>query len=283
MTVTDVVDRSGILSSSPLVLALASVRFAPWPVFRKEIDQVQDALRDVTPLINPVHFQVALPGTPSIPPGSDVPPSAWLLLSEDKTRGIQIGPDQMLFHATAYTRYSEFEQLLRRGLQALLGGMKYAHITSVGVRYIDYIKPRPGERPGQYVSEKLLTPRLGGLEPVGGYAGYSYRKSTDTELRVASVCHPQALAIPNDLIPIIAMINHLAPGQSKLQLQALQPNEMLLDFDATKTNAVAEKIESAEVLLPQLSALHSLANEFFRHQEVCTDFAFKVWQEERKA
>jgi hypothetical protein len=33
-----------------------------------------------------------------------------------------------------------------------------------------------------------------------------------------------------------------------------------------------------EAVLDQLRNLHQIANDFFRHNNVCTDYAFKTWK-----
>jgi uncharacterized protein (TIGR04255 family) len=281
--VTDVIQRSGILRSSPLVLTLASVRFTPWQLLSKEIGEIHNSLRDVTPLFHGLHIQATFPGLPSAV-SNDLTPTSWLFLSEDKTKAIQISNDQILFYSRTYKRYGDFEAFLRRGLEALLSRMNFMHVTSLGVRYVDHIRPRKGESPDQYVASELLTPSLGELGTVGGIAVYTYRAAADSELRVRSVCNPQLPAVPEDLVPTVAIINHLVQGPAQdstvLPIQLLKQGEVLLDFDAVKTNVGSARIDSADALLQQLNGLHSIANNFFRHKQVCKDFAFNVWQEE---
>lgn len=277
---TDVIERSGILPSSPLLLTLASVRFVSWPLLAKEMAQIHDALRDVTPYIHAAYLQATFPGVPSPQPMATEANTSWLLLTEDKAQGIQFSSDQVLFYARAYTRYTDFERLLRRGLDALMKSMKFMHVSSAGVRYVDLVRPRTGESPDQYVAKELLTPSLAGLEVLGGVVGYTYRIAPDTELRVRSVCHPQALAVPDDLIPTIAIFNHLAQSSAVPQIRTLYEGEILLDFDAVKASPSPVRINGTDNLLLQLNQLHTIANNFFRNEQVCKDFAFRVWQKE---
>jgi hypothetical protein len=56
-------DRSGILKTSPLAYMLASIRFAPWPLLAERFPLIQDALRDIVPLINEIQMQIPTAGS----------------------------------------------------------------------------------------------------------------------------------------------------------------------------------------------------------------------------
>lgn len=55
-------ERSGILKNSPLAYTLASIRFAPWPLLAEKFPLIQDALRDIAPLIHEIQVQVPVSG-----------------------------------------------------------------------------------------------------------------------------------------------------------------------------------------------------------------------------
>lgn len=54
-------DRTGILPNSPLIYAIASIRFAAWPLLSKKIDEIHDELREITPLIQTIQIQTGIP------------------------------------------------------------------------------------------------------------------------------------------------------------------------------------------------------------------------------
>jgi uncharacterized protein (TIGR04255 family) len=63
-----------------------------------------------------------------------------MLLSADRSLGIQLAPDQMLVFTKEYIRYSDFEKILSRVLDELLKLMRFIDVNNMGVRFIDHIK-----------------------------------------------------------------------------------------------------------------------------------------------
>ena len=57
----------------------------------------------------------------------------------------------------------------------------------------------------------------------------------------------------------------------------LKSNEILLDIDAVKAYSTYRMNETSDIL-NQLEFLHKEANAFFRHESVCTEFAFEIWK-----
>ena len=102
-------DRTGILPNSPLIYAIASIRFAPWPLLAKKIDEIHDELREATPLIQTIQIQ----SVSSVSQGENVT-KLWMLLSSDRKLGIHLSSDQLLVFSSKYTRYTEFETVLEK-------------------------------------------------------------------------------------------------------------------------------------------------------------------------
>lgn len=269
------IDRTGILKNSPLIYTLASIRFASWPLMAKKIDEIHDELRDITPLINRIQVQKIGVDGQALTQGEDATLKAWMLMSSDRSHGIQLSPDQLLFFSSKYSHYADFEKILAKGLEVLLKHMRFMDVTNMGARYVDHIKVRDGEQPKDYISEGLLPATFARLERVGGITMGVY-KSGEAELRVHCISQPVALTVPEDLIGVLAMIQE--PGRP-LKLEALKKGEMLLDMDAIKSNSEPQRLDK-QAILNQLKSLHQVANAFFRHESVCTEYAFKVWKGE---
>ncbi|MBF6647173.1 TIGR04255 family protein [Methylobacter sp. BlB1] len=266
-------DRSGILPNSPLVYTLASIRFAAWPLLAKKIDEIHDELRDCTPLIQTIQVQSVSHGGISGMQSESVT-TLWMLLSSDRSLGIHLAPDQLLIFSKKYTSYIDFEAVLDRCLSILLKHMRFIDVISTGVRYVDHIKIKDGEEHANYITDRLLTPTFPGFTDVGCIYVGSY-KSGDYDLRVRCTSQPDALAVPEDIISTLSM--SLEPG-SPLKLDTLK-NGILLDIDAYKVYTTPTRMDK-DVVLKQLDVLHQTANKFFRHDSVCTDYAFKTWKGE---
>lgn len=263
--------RDGQLSNAPLIYVLASLRFAPWPLLKRKIDEIHDDLREYFPLINRIEIQQVGPNGQPITQNDG--PSAWILKTSDLTYSVQFAPDQVLIACKKYARYRAFESNVVLVMNTLLKHMRFIDVTNVGVRYIDHIKAREGETLKQYINKSLLPPDIDGLAKIGGSLAAFY-KSGDEDLRVRCRDLQGTLSVPDDLIPLLTMTQ--APD-IPLRLEGLKNGEMLFDLDAVKINPVPKRM-SQEEIVGQLDSLHKKANAFFRHKSVCTDHAFKVWK-----
>jgi uncharacterized protein (TIGR04255 family) len=264
-------NRTGILPNSPLLYVIASIRFASWPLLAQKIAEIHDELREITPLIQTIQVQSVIPGGS----GQNVT-NLWMLLSSDRKLGIHLAHDQLLVFSSTYNRYTEFEDVLKKCLSVLLKQehMRFIDVTNTGVRYIDHIETKEGEDHKKYISERLLTTNFSGIIDVGCiYVGFY--KSRNYNLRVRCTTQPDALAVPEDVIGLLTMSSE--PG-STLKLDKLNDG-ILLDIDAYEVYSTPTRMNE-ETVLEQLRNLHEVANDFFRHKDVCTDYAFQTWKGE---
>ena len=268
--------RTGVLPRSPLIYALASVRFAPWPLFDKHIAEIQDQLRDTVPLINRIQLTQTNTNTPMGVAASNVQ-TAWMLMPSDKRFGIQLSEDQLLMISDNYVHYEEFASIFTQALDRLHTHMRFIDVANMVVRYVDHIKPRDNENIGLYINDRLLPPRIKDYENRSGHVFCEYTKD-ELNLRVNAVSIPGAPAVPQDLISVLVMLR-ASRSRQPLDLQALKSNELLLDMDAVYSPNGLTRMNSTEITA-RLGQLHSLANGFFRAHDVCTDHAFKVWKGE---
>ncbi len=267
-------DRSGILKNSPLAYTLASIRFAPWPLLTEKFPLIQDALRDLAPLIHDIQVQVPVSSQGAQPEFTTS--RMWMMLSADRSLGIQFSTDQVLVFTREYTSYREFEVVLERVLGELLKLARFIDVSTLGVRYIDHIKTESQVELAKYVSAQLLAPTFEGLEQLGGSSTTSYKKG-DKELRVRYTNFPGHPNVSDDLMGLLIMSHDPAKG---LKIDNLQPGEAILDMDAIFSLVKPLKVDSSEKALVHLRELHTVANDFFRHPDVFTDYAFSFWKGE---
>lgn len=263
-------ERTGILPESPLILAVASVRFTPWPMLSKKIEEIAEELRIVLPLFQPLVLQQERSqGNTQF----DAIP-IWMLMTADRSAAVQLSHGQILVISSRYTDFAEFSNLISKVVSAFFNRMKFVDCTSMGVRYVDHIQPLSAESLGQYVHSGLLAPEFEGFARQGGN-NLSFYRDGEAELRVRCVSQSGFMVIPEDLIPLMAMINK--PGQ-QLQIPTLNLNECVLDMDALIEYETPLRINDQETILEKLTELHCISNRFFRHPHVFTDHAFNVWK-----
>ncbi len=267
-------NRTGLLKNSPLIYALASIRFAPWPLINKKIDEIHDDLRDIVPIIQRLDIQqLGIPSQPNIQ--NESVNSSRMLMPSDRSFGLQLYQDQLFFVSSKYTKYSEFENVISKALNVLEKYMRFIDVTTLGVRYIDYIKSTNGESLDRFVNPSLLAPSYSGLERTGGGV-FGFYKTASSELKVRCISQPNSLAVPEDMIGTLALMLDPTKAQS-LQLEKLKINECLLDMDASRLEVIPKRMDSKKIL-ESLNSLHQDANSFFRHDDVCTDYAFNIWR-----
>ncbi|MGF6533388.1 MULTISPECIES: TIGR04255 family protein [Paraburkholderia] len=265
-------DRSGILPNSPLVYAIASVRFAQLALLPNKMPEIHEKLRAVAPVLQHVQQQmrVMLPGVVNPP---ETATQAWLMMSSDRSFGAQLGTEQILFFTLKYQRFAGFHAFVSECLQVLFDEMKFLDVTALGVRYVDHIKASHDDRLADYISTAFLTPTVPSFDSAGGLSQFAYGIEGG-QLRVRSIHTTEAFSIPIDLIGLVGTIRG---ATQPLTLTPLQPNEMLLDIDAFTNYPQPRRIELREIQAG-LDNLHKRANAFFRHEAVCTDHAFAVWK-----
>lgn len=264
--------RTGKLAKSPLAHVIASVRFAPWPRLAKHIDEIQDDLREIAPLMNVVQLEQVGPDGQAV----GTPRQSWVLVAPDNSFSIQFAQDQILIHAYKYGVYSDFDGILKKSLSTLLNYMKFVDVMTMGVRYIDYVKPINGEPISEYVSDKLLAPSFSNHKSVGGQATYEYKVADDVRLRVNALSLPGSPRLSQDVWGVVAMDSQ-PPGNLKIEL--LGENELTLDMDAILVHPSPQRLD-LESIMEKMHSLHAIANGFFRQEDVFTDYAFKVWKGE---
>lgn len=263
-------DRSGILKNSPLIYTLASIRFAPWPIMAKMIDEIQNELREITPITHTVEIQQLAPDNKEGPTTK-----SWILLSTDRQLGITLSPDQLLIFSTKYTRYVDFNKNLEKALDALIKRMKFIDVINIGMRYVDCIEIEKEKEFKDYIATGLLPAEIGSLKVVGGASITTYALNNSI-LQVRCITQPDQYAIPLDLIQLHMIIH----GPTNNRIGKLDGNKFLLDMDASSIFPNSKRMTDKNEIQVLLDSLHTHANEFFRHEDVCKDFAFKVWKGE---
>lgn len=265
-------DREGILPQAPLFYVLASVRFQPWMLLPSKIPEIQDALRDRLPLFNQIGFA---PGQLPLAPAPAGTWNAWAFHSADRSVGCQMAQDQIVVHATTYSRFKEFAESVLFVLQVVEKYARQFDVGAIGIRYLDKISPRKGETLADYLPPQYLPQPVPGtdFQPTGGAFQTAYRTQTGV-LQARFWTGQEYVAVPDDLIQLFVLTREIRPGGPVLP--TLQPGHGILDSDSIWTSNSPTRMTGAQVV-QRLEELHTHSNTFFR--KVCSDHAFKVWTE----
>ena len=133
----------GSLNNAPLSYVLMQVVFQPVLSIEGKIAEIQSALKAGYPrmIISSPTINI------QINDGSEVPivsPNIWEFTSADRTEGVRISQNMIVFHATAYEAYSSFESAANQAISTVTSIIGDLIITRLGMRYIDYILPKQG-------------------------------------------------------------------------------------------------------------------------------------------
>lgn len=276
------VNRDGVLPSAPLHFVLCGIRFRLRESLPAWIGTIQERLYDtgftrlnrvrqgqvsnvVELAVDPEDFDQAQPGT------------AYLFSREDRGVSIQIHKAGLTVFSRSYLHYTDFAADVSSAIEAILANAKYLEVETIGIRYLDFIRPKDGESLSQYVSQGLLP-----FEPdwsdwqgsvMTGTSVNRYRVGDDQlVVRFVGTGHP---VVPQDLA--MAYMSSFRVAEIPGQLDMIGDQQGTLDIDAVRAGDLF-KAERSEQVESEIRRLHGLANGFFRR--VCTDHAFSKWNEE---
>jgi len=266
------IDRTGILNNPPLTHVLASIRFAPWTMLAKRVDEIHDELREFLPLIQMLRIRRSVPSGHATEDFQES--NAWMLMPIDRTFVVQLATNQLVVFCKGYSRYTDFEAKTSKVLEVLEKYMKFMHVENMGIRYIDLVKTEQGEALDDYVNPEFLAPKISGFEREDA-AVISIYTYDGAKIRIRCITDISAPVVPDELIPLEAMsrIDITKP----LTIARIQKGQALFDIDSFLVKPNPEKMQKENVL-DELNKLHRNANKIFRHEAVFTDKAFGFWK-----
>lgn len=271
MTTTQRNCRYVPLSKNPLVLVLAQVRFSPVRTMDTYIPGIQEAFRRRG---FPIERAGKIQQLTITPTGIQaVEQERWEFRTKDEQWSVTVLQDSVVLQTTAYERFEGFAEKLEAVVKTVFEKTEHdelGRIQRVGLRYIDIIQPRVGERyrdylrpgfhgaadaPFQEGSHRLYVESVG-LTDLGDTPGTLI-------LRVAQ--NDQGFDLPPDLVG----------GAPKHQPRA-KAGELvtLIDMD----HSIEGNFDpDAEWVTERAYKLHDHLVEAF-HEHVVSEKAIEVWK-----
>lgn len=147
------------LQRSPLVFVVMQVKISPIFSLLDYLPKLQEVFRKS----GYPRFQRGM--MQQINFGPDFVPkveSNWRLefYNTHKTTAVLFAPESVTLQTNSYTTFEDFEQSFRAALDVLNKTVEISVVEGVGLRYVDWLRPEPGE-----TAESLLKPGLRGLDP----------------------------------------------------------------------------------------------------------------------
>jgi uncharacterized protein (TIGR04255 family) len=183
------------------------------------------------------------------------------------TSGFSFQANAISFQTTEYETFDAFQRQLRLGLDVLdevVGGL--AFVERIGLRYLDVVAPRPGERVGQYLANEVAGLRARMPESTFAYS-FSEAMLIDGEgSQVVSrtIIQSGSLSFPPDLQPESLTVAE--------RFGAVSGEHAVIDSDGSFS--IRQRFDP-QFVEAKLKALHDLIDKSFR--ETASDHARTVW------
>jgi uncharacterized protein (TIGR04255 family) len=254
---------------APVFYTLAQVIFSPVMQMGDYVPKLQERLRhEGFPDFEALTQQrIALKvnvdeGSPQVT--TEQGPRTWSFQDAGKTAGYLLQPNALVYHTTAYETFDVFSRRLVDGLRLVHELVGLSFIERIGLRYVDAVVARHGEKLSQYLNSGVL----GLSELISGKLSHSFTElattSNDGTLVARVLVTEGELAIPPDLFPIKLKLDERFAG--------IKGRHAVLDTD----HFAAERFEfDIKRVGANLMASHARIADAFRL--AATDHARKMW------
>jgi uncharacterized protein (TIGR04255 family) len=255
----------GTWRNPPLAYVVAELVISPHYSIGTAIPAIQDALRSQYPrTVEATELYLDGSATPT-------PSPAWRLLSEDQTRGVQVGARALSLHATSYSGSGSFMEQWNQVLNALGMANLRPFAERAGLRFIDLIVPSEGQSTHEY----LASPLQGMASPTGAETQHcmwisSYQiDGVTVNIRTATPSPAGALWPPNfNALPL------QKPTVLSAAENALQNGQRIGFIDTDCLSEIQKVFDPAEVGTVY-SKLHEKMSKTFG--TLISDLAKKEW------
>ena len=151
------------MKNAPVYFTIAQVRFNPILSLETYLPSIQESFRklgyeDFKPTIVAT-FNLAIVASgegssPQVPPTQRV--SRYTFANMEGTRGFILEQNALSFQATDYDTFETFSGAFLEGLELLHKAVGIGYSERVGVRYLDAVYPRAGEKLSEYIVPEVM-------------------------------------------------------------------------------------------------------------------------------
>lgn len=260
------------LKSAPVYFTIVQVRFNPILALESYAPRIQERLRkqkypDVQKgVLSTINFSPAVSAGESnaqIPVGQSV---RFVFSNMERTSCFILDESALTFQTSKYDTFEKFAEDFMIGLEVVHEAVELNFIDRIGVRYLDAVFPRDGEKLAEYLTGSVL----GLSEKLGGNIVHSFsetlvRKDEVSVLARAIIQNGQ-VGFPPDVLPTGTKLN------LDERFQKLQGLHAILD-----TDGFTERREqfSLDRVRESLFAIHGEISKAFR--ATVTNNALKIW------
>lgn len=256
------------LKNPPVYFTVAQVRFNAILKLADYLPSIQEILRKAGYPAFSTHSSIVIQIT--VQDGQTAPQPTpreqFLFANTEQTHCFILSPDSLTFQSTDYGTYEQFSTAFLKGLALVHEEVSLDFTERVGLRYLDFVFPKPGDDLNNY-----LTPEVRGLSThLGGASIHSYSEAfnrlDEVLLRARVVIQEGRLGFPPDLIP-----QGMAPQQRFTHANGLHA---ILDTDGFVEGRLLFSLDTVQ---QKLANIHNVIGTAFR--ATVTDHALAAWNE----
>jgi len=259
----------GCLPNAPLAYVLAQAVFQPILSVEKRMPEIQEALKAKYPRMKTTTPTISI----KVNDGSEIPvksPNIWEFTNKDKTEGVRIAQNMIVFHATEYKDYSDFSAKVNDAASTITSIIGNLVVTRLGMRYIDYILPKDSMTLEQMlISGVKRAPSIGlGEKNSVGLSILQYNMENGA-LNVKYSYGSGTPPFPQELTPLT-----LNESKRMTYAQDISGDTAILDFDRYMT--FDEEMDLTNIMENYKKMHADLAQAF---KGITTDVAKTYWAE----
>jgi len=265
-------ERLGAWKNAPLAYVLAEVRTEQLADLKNYQAELAAAFRSDFPIqraLVTARIIATTAGAPSVEADQD---SAWEFATPDNRVGLILRPYGFVLHATRYRDHSEFLGQFQDALNVIAGKIPSVYVNRLGLRYVDFILPRKGETPENYVDSRLSPEldlgKIGGPITAMSLTVYPMPSGRLTLRYMRGAGQPQ---LPPELSTIALEKSALMDAPN---IAATQPTA-IVDIDRVHDFSIREILEPSRAR-KEFQGMRDEISEIFK-ERVITKHARKVW------
>jgi uncharacterized protein (TIGR04255 family) len=198
------------LKNAPVYFTVAQVRYNPILSLDSYIPKIQESMRkagfpdfkkgvrtsfNVTAIARGDNVQPQLPTIESV--------AHYVFSNADSTSGFVVEQNAVAFQATKYDTFETFSEELLKGLDIIHKSVVLDFSERVGVRYLDAVIPRDGDKLSDYLVPEVLgiASRLTNIEVLHSFSETLVRVPPIGTVTARTIIQNGQLGFPPDLLP----------------------------------------------------------------------------------
>lgn len=261
------------MPNAPLVYTLGVIRFPPNPAIEQLKNTLIAAFRGTYPQFDEVALNFVRANISAKPEIDSRELKMFQFASPDRTWALLLTESTFSLHTSRYVDHQDFFKRFEDGIHMLLSvpGARMEWIETIGLRYVDLVKSRPGESLNQYLKPWVLPPLPDFKEEMKIAQGMyiATYKTAHGDLRLQVLRNPP-MTLPPDLDTPIVQKNSWTP--------AIPHEEFaLMDIDHGRRFNPLERFDIGTIS-STLPKLRSSSRKLF--DNAGTEYALKVWKGE---